>query len=223
MTAPPGPRRTAATIHAGSGADASIRGSRGQSPPPARCAPILRPPSPRRRLAPRASLSGICWCSPSRSMPSPLDLRARLVAVGYPGGRARVAQGVNLYGRPESRTTMRYWLRETTSVIVAGQEPPRLSVMLIGVPRGSSASAATSGPSSTAPQPSSSLQGLQPAKGGLSLRRLEVGREFAVECRRDDVTSPGADVDVPFIAKPREAVAEFGFDADLETSAHRMT
>ena len=63
------------------------------------------------------------------------------------------------------------------------------------------------------------------ASEGLSRRRLEVGREFAVECRRDDVTSPGADVDVPFIAKPREAVTEFGFDADLENvcTPHDMT
>ena len=64
-----------------------------------------------------------------------------------------------------------------------------------------------------------------PADEGLSLRRLEVGREFAVECCRDDVASPGADVDVPFIAKSREAVAEFGFDADLEyvCTSHDMT
>ena len=41
-------------------------------------------------------------------------------------------------------------------------------------------------------------------------------QESPVECCRDDVASPGADVDVPFIAKSREAVAEFGFDADLE-------
>ncbi len=107
---------------------------------------------------------------------------------------------------------------------MAVQEPPRLSVMLIGVPRGSSASAATSGPSSAAPQPSSSLRVLQ-AGEGLSRRRLEVGREFAVECCRDDVASPSADVDVPFIAKSREAVAEFGFDADLEDvyTSHDMT
>ena len=77
-------------------------------------------------------------------------------------------------------------------MIVAVQQPPRLSVMLIGAGRGSSASAATPGPSSTAPQPSA---------------------------------SPGADVDVPFIPKPREAVAEFGFDADLEhvCTPHDMT
>ena len=84
------------------------------------------------------------------------------VAVDAPGGqllgeRERVEQGVNPYGRPESRTTMRWRLRETTSVMVAVQQPPRLSVMLIGVPRGSSGSAATPGPSSAAPQPSSSL------------------------------------------------------------------
>ena len=84
-----------------------------------------------------------------------------------PGDRERVEQGVNPYDRPESRTTMRCRLRETTSVIVAVQESPRLSVMLIGVPRGSSASAATPGPSSTAPQPSPSLQGFQPARGCL--------------------------------------------------------
>ena len=39
---------------------------------------------------------------------------------------------------------MRCWLRETTSVIVAVQESPRLSVMLIGVPRGSSGCASVS-------------------------------------------------------------------------------
>ena len=54
---------------------------------------------------------------------------------------------------------------------------------------------------------------------------VEVGRQFAVECCRDHVTRPGADVDVPFIAKSREAVAEFGFDADLENvcTSHDMT
>ena len=83
------------------------------------------------------------------------------------GDRERFEQGENPYGRPESRTTMRCRLRETTSVIVAVQEPPRLSVMLIGVPRGSSASAATPDPSSTAPQASPSLQGFQPARGCL--------------------------------------------------------
>ena len=119
-----------------------------------------------------------------------------------------VAQGVDLYGRPESQTTMRCWLRETTSVIVA-RSRPGLSVMLIGFHAGSPRARRHRGPSSTAPQPSSSLQ-------GLSRQRLEVGREFAVECRRDDVTSPGVDVDVPFIPKLREAVAEFRFDADLE-------
>ena len=60
---------------------------------------------------------------------------------------------------------------------------------------------------------------------GLSRRRLEVGRQFAVECCRDDPASPGADVDVPLIAKPRDAVAEFAFDADLENvcTLHDMT
>ena len=91
---------------------------------------------------------------------------------------------------------MRCRLRETTSVIVAVQQSPRLSVMLIDTGRGSSASAVT-----------------------------EVGRQFAVECCRDDVTSLGPDVDVPSIAKSHEAVAEFGFDADLENvcTSHDMT
>ena len=61
-------------------------------------------------------------------------------------------RSVKSYGRPESRTTMRCRLRETTSVIVAVQQPPRLSVMLIGAGRGSSASAAT--PVRRAPRPS---------------------------------------------------------------------
>ena len=122
---------------------------------------------------------------------------------------------MNPYGRPESRTTMRCLLRETTSVIAAVQEPlpavgdaDRGSARILREPRdiGSVENGAPAVPELAA----------SPAGEGLSLRRLEVGREFAVECRRDDVTSPGADVDVPFIAKSRETVAEFGFDADLE-------
>ena len=133
-------------------------------------------------------------------------------------------RSVKSYGRPESRTTMRCRLRETTSVIVAVQQPPRLSVMLIGRGARVLRERGDTGPSSTAPQPSPSLQGF-PAGEGLSLRRLEVGRQFTVECCRDDVTSPGAGVDVPFIPKPREAVAEFGFDADLKhvCTPHDMT
>ncbi|MCY4600331.1 MAG: hypothetical protein OXF27_10475 [Acidobacteria bacterium] len=91
-----------------------------------------------------------------------------LVAVDAPGGqllgeRERPEQGVNTYGRPESRTTMRCPSRETTSVIVAVQASPLLWVTLIGMPRGSAGSAATRGHSSTAPQPSVSLHGFQPA------------------------------------------------------------
>ena len=41
---------------------------------------------------------------------------------------------MNPYGRPGSRTTMLCGLRETTSVIVAVQAPPRLSVRRFGVP-----------------------------------------------------------------------------------------
>ena len=99
--------------------------------------------------------------------------RRHTVRPSVQGARGRPSVSHVEHGREplrparRSRTTMRCWLRETTSVTVAVQEPPRLSVMLIGVPRGSSASAATSGPSSTAPQPSSSLQGLQPARGCL--------------------------------------------------------
>ena len=118
---------------------------------------------------------------------------------------------------------MRCWLRETTSLLVAVQEPPRLSVMLIGVSarvlreRGDIGSVKHGAPAVV------KLAG-SPAGEGLSLRRLEGGREFPVERCRDDVASPGADVDVPFIAKSREAVAELGFDADLEDvcTAHDM-
>ena len=64
-----------------------------------------------------------------------------------------------------------------------------------------------------------------PAGEGLFLRRLEVGRQFTVECCGDDPARPGADVDVPFIPQSRESVAEFGFDADLENvcTSHDMT
>ena len=64
-----------------------------------------------------------------------------------------------------------------------------------------------------------------PAGEGLSLRRLEVGRQFAVECCRDDPVSPGAGVDAVFIAQSREALADVVFDADLEDVCtwHDMT
>ena len=106
--------------------------------------------------------------------------------------------------------------------IVAVQQLPRRSVMLSGVPRGSSVRAVTPGPSSTAPQPRGTLQGFQPATGCL-FGASEVGRQFTDQCCREDVTRPGADVDVPLNPQSREAVAEFGSMRTWTTSVRRMT
>ena len=115
-------------------------------------------------------------------------------------------------------------LRETTSVIAAAEEPaPAVGdadrdAARVLRERGDTGSVEHGPPA--VPE----LAGF-PAGEGLSVRRLEVGRQFTVECCRDDVTSPGADVDAAFIAKSREAVAQFGFDADLEhvCTSHDMT
>ena len=151
------------------------------------------------------------------------------VAVHAPGGqlrgdRERVEQGVKSYGRPESRTTMRCPSRETTSVIVAVQavaptvgDADRNAARVLRE-RGDTGSVEHRAPAVL------ELAGF-PTGEGLSLRRVEVGRQFTVECRRDDPARPGADVHVPFIAKSRQAAAEFGLDADLENvcTSHDMT
>ena len=67
------------------------------------------------------------------------------VAVDAPGGqllgdRERVEDGVNPLRPAGVADDDALLLRETTSVIVAVQEPPRLSVMRIGAGRGSASS-----------------------------------------------------------------------------------
>ncbi len=201
--------------------------------------------SPRcRRRRSRRMVSGLATGStaPPRSVPthpphpSPLDgphrrrgrtgAASRRTSVQESRGRSPPGavsnRGVNPYGRPESRTTMRCWLRETTSVIVAVQEPPRL----VGdADRGSTRVLREGGGIGSVEHGAPAVVELagSPAGEGLSLRRLEVGREFAVECRRDDVASPGADVDVPSSRNRARPSRSSGSMRIWNTSVRRMT
>ena len=103
----------------------------------------------------------------------------------------------HLRGRPVVVTTISVSLRLTTSVRVVVQASPLLSVTLIGVPRSwsLSGSAATRSPSSTAPQPRSSWQGVHPAIGDFceSGVRSSSGSAAAARVSLSELLPPGHD------------------------------